>query len=340
MSAFDLANWMAILVSWTVIIIQLPLIEKSKLMLMLSFVMLLVPFAIVAKLFVLANLGTLLCSLTVLTSKKRSALAQIRLSMPLNGFGIAFLAALFVLPIVLQGAQGWLILLGLASKYWFLFSIAVLYSANRDNPRLKAAIAIISLLAGLLWNFKIAFAFFAFIAIHYIIINRSTKGLILFFVGVVASTSATYFLFLDAFLTFLEVSVLRPDYDYDSKIFGFSDGARLLIWSHYLENSIWVGRGDYYLPYTVPSHNIVVYLAHELGILGALIFGPIFVYFVVMIARRIGPIVALLFFLLFSLSSFGEYPSMWAYCVILAPVLFQSSVFHRKIVLFGNTQYG
>lgn len=340
MSAFDLANWIAILASWAVIAIQLSHVEKSKLMLMLSFVMLLVPFAMVAKLFVLANLGTLLCTLTVLTSKKRSAMAQVRLSMPLNGLGIAFLAALFVLPIVLQDAQGWLILLGLASKYWFLFSIATLYSANRDNSRFKAAIAIILLLAGLLWNFKIAFAFFAFITIHYVITNRSTKGLILFFVGVIASTGATYFLFLDAFLTFLEISVLRPDYNYDLKVFGFSDGARLMIWSHYLENSIWFGRGNYYLPDIVPSHNIVVYLAHDLGILGALIFGPIFVYFVVMIARRIGIIVALLFFLLFSLSSVGEYPSMWAYCVILAPVLLQSSVFHRKIVLFRNTQYG
>lgn len=340
MSAFDFANWIAILVSGIVIIIQLPRIEKSKLMLIFSSCMLLAPFALVTKLSVLVNLGTLLCSLIVLTSQKRIALAQGRLSMPLNGLGTLLLAAFFFLPIILQDAQGWLIVLGLAFKYWFLFSIAILYSANRDNYQVKLTIAIISLLAGLLWHFKIAFVFFAFIMIQFVMTNRSIKGLILLFFGSFALSAATYFMFIDAFLSFLEKSVLRPNYDYDTKILGFSDGARFLIWSHYLENSVWFGRGHYYLPEIVSSHNIVVHLAHELGILGALIFGSFFVYFVVMIARRIGSIVALLLFLSFSLSSVGEYASFWAYCVILAPVALQSSLFHRKIVLLRNMRYG
>lgn len=339
-SAFDLANLTAILASWFAIITQLPRIEKSKLILMLGFVMLLVPFAFWANISVLANLGTLLCSLTVLTSKKRLSLVQDRLSMPLNGLAIFFLAVLFFLPIILQDAQGWLILLGLASKYWFLFSIAILYSANSENYQAKVSIALISLMAGLLWNFKIAFVFFAFIAIQFAFTNRSAKGVIFLVVGTVALSALTYFVFLDTFLSFIEKSVLRPDYNHDTKILGLSDGARFMIWSHYLENSTWFGRGQYYLPSPVPPHNIVVYLAHELGIFGALIFGPFFLYFILMIARQIGFIAAILFFLSFSLSSVGEYASLWAYCIILGPVALQSSLFHKKIILFRNVLYG
>lgn len=340
MSAFDIANWMAIFVAWFALLMQSHRIEKSKLTLFILIVVLLAPFALVAKLSVIVNLVTLLCSLAFFTSSKRIRLAQPYFSMPFKSLGILFLAALFLLPIILKDAQGWMILLGLASKYWFLFSLAVLYSVNRDNYRIKAKIAVVTLLAGLLWNFKIAFVFFASVAIEYIIKTRSIKGLLAMAFGVAILFAATYFLFLDAFLLFLERSVLRPDYKYDTKIFGFSDGARLTIWAHYLENSVWFGRGEYFLPDVVPPHNIIVHIAHELGFLGVLTIGPLFLYFIVAAAFRNGIITALLFLLSLGLSSVAEYPSMWVYCFLLAPIILESPTLRKRLVLFRSTRFG
>lgn len=322
MEPFDLANSAAVLILWTVIGLLLTSVEKGTLMLMLSLLVLTSAFTFVASPSALINIGTLSCSLTLLTSRKAHNMPKIGRALRLNTFVYALIATLFFLPIALQDMRGWAIILGVAAKYWFLFSMAFVYSASATTDGRKIVVIAVTLLAALMWRFKLAFAFFAFLAIHFVLTTRSIRGSFSLIVSVVALSMITYLNFADEFSRFLHDSVLRPDYNYDTKLLGFSDGARLTIWSHYLEHSVWFGKGDSTIAETVPSHNIVVYLAHELGILGSLIFGPVLTYLTMKIAFQIGASLAFLLLLTFALSSVGEYPSIWAYCVIGAPVVF------------------
>lgn len=332
MNAFDLANWFALTIGLAALAIYPPRVSKLELSLIASAIATLIPLGLWSNFGALLNLTFLMSSLVLLFSRKRMERRPHSLSEPLNGLGKSVLIILFLAPPFLQEAGGWLIVLGSAAKYWFLFSVAIRYSfTNSDRVRKQMALAVLA--AGLLWAFKVALAFFLVILIHNIAKTRSAKQMLSLALGLgVILASAYYFLF-EKLNNFLLNSVFRPEYGGDTKVLGLSDGARLNIWTHYLENTAWVGKGNYYLPNPVPPHNIFVHIAHEFGWLGLFLIGPILAFIIGVLFKRAGFVFGSFVALSLTISSIGEFPSFWVFCFVLAPILFQSSYFHRNITL-------
>lgn len=333
MTAFEFANWFAVFVGGLAFVLVGARIKIVEVVLVLLIFIVLIPFALVSSFAVLFNVAALFLFTVVSFSAVQLSRLEHSAVMPLNLMGVVFLFFLFVAPVVLRKADGWLVLLGVASKYWFLFFMALLYSVCSNNYRTKALIAIVVFCAGVVWGFKAALLLFLFMLIHYAATGRSLKGLVvLCFWGVVSAGLAYVFLY-DQILDFLESSVLRPNYKYDTKIFGFSDGARINIWLHYLQNSVWFGKGGYDLPDVVASHNVFVHLVHELGVLGFMLVAPFFLMIFVLIALRVGVVFAGFFVISLNLSSVGEYACMWVFCVVFVPLLLRSDFFHKRIAL-------
>lgn len=336
MSAFDLANWLSLFIALTVALFWPRQLHSWQRLLVFVIFLVLLPFLFVAPSGIVINLFTLLLFMIAPLGPM-----SITFTRRLQGYSVsrvcgAFLLILFFTPIILGKVEGWLILLSVATQYWFLFSTAVLYGLYGNNYRLKLLLVVSALAGGLIWNFKISLVLFLLMTIHFILTTQSLKHSLRLIAGISALSAFAYVALSDKLLVFLERSVLRPDYDFDTKIGGVSDGGRVNIWTHYFDNSVWLGKGGYYLSDVIPSHNIFVHLVHELGILGLISVGPLFLFGFVVTAKRLGIIFSALLFMTLSLSSVGEYPSMWVYCLVIAPLLMTSSLFIKPRAVSGR----
>jgi hypothetical protein len=243
-------------------------------------------------------------------------------------FGWIMVAFFFLAPFVLINTTGWTIVLFSAAAYWFMYVCVNFYELT-NSKNVKAIIGFIVFTAGLLWGFKLAILIGSMILLIQIFNAFSSgKSFVLMVALAICTSLASYFNYSQIEL-FIYQSLLRPDYDLDVKVLGLSDGGRLNLWMHYIENAELLGKGQYYMPDEVPTHNIFVHLIHEFGILGLYFIGPVIFYLIIRIARNNGFIFFCLILASLNLSSIGEFPAFWVPCLIFTRLLASSLIIAR-----------
>ncbi len=242
--------------------------------------------------------------------------------------GWVVISFLFSAPFFLKDTAGWTVVLFGAVAYWFLFVCANLFELT-NNRNLKSIIGFLVFSAGLLWQFKLALLMGAVIILFQLFNSSSVKKSLTLFVVFISFVFLVAYFQYDQIELFLYKSVLRPDYDLDVKVLGFSDGGRVNLWHHYVENSAFLGKGQYHMPDIVPTHNIFIHLIHEFGFLGFFLIAPVFFYLILRIAKNNSFVVFCLIFTTLGYSSVGEFPVFWVPCIVLARLLISLPFFTR-----------
>jgi hypothetical protein len=242
--------------------------------------------------------------------------------------GWIIMSFFFLTPFPLVKAEGWAIVLFSAAAYWFLYVYVSLYEST-NNMSLRSIIGFLVFAAGLLWGFKLAILIgLTIILVQLFNSFSSGKSFALLVALAVGVSLASYFYYAQIEL-FMYQSLLRPDYDLDVKVLGLSDGGRLNLWMHYIENSELLGKGQYNMPDVVPTHNIFVHLIHEFGMLGFFLIAPVIFCLFFRIAKYNGFIYFFLILTTLNLSSIGEFPVFWVPCLIFARLLTSSLIIAR-----------
>lgn len=240
------------------------------------------------------------------------------------------LFVLVFLTFYVDKSIGIFLFVSLAIIYWALCLTIILYSIEwRSDDRIWYAILIF--VTGFAWEFKLAIFISIVMLVNYLFYQISIKHAIS--AGVLLSLLAVIVMFAEPakIMMFLEKSVFRPEFSDDTKILGFSDGMRLSIWDHYIDNSVFFGKGYYYLPEVVPTHNIIVHLIHEFGWIGFFLLMPAFVFLTIRLYRNVNFVFFIFMIATLNLSSVGEYAVIWVPCFLILPFLITSYLFRRRL---------
>lgn len=276
-----------------------------------------------------ANIALLLMALYFVFHPRNNYVALNSNSQYINFISILGLILIFITVLLLAGKVGWQSVASSSLKYWLIYALVFVFSIQQKEQS-KVKIGLILFVVGLIWQFKFAIFMAGILVVFHFLSTRSSKIRLLYVLGLSVSIGAAILLFPDYLNDFIDRSVLRPDYKYDTNFFGISDGARLKIWISYLEGSVWLGNGEFNLPDLLPTHNFFIYVAHEGGFIPMIIFGTIFLYLVIRISFYFSYTMAILIFVSFNISSMAEYASTWVICLIVLPSYFGSKWSRRR----------
>jgi hypothetical protein len=336
MYTFALLNWLAMFVCLFIIAVMVCFFKVSRkyylLFLYVICVCLMLTLGKGVRVDTTLNFALLIISLTIIFCQPKS-MKYFRRNLLLSSKSIFFPVFLSILLIIIyynNYSFSWYIHLSLLITYFLIFYLINIIEFVK-SIKVKFLCTIFLCLIFVFIFFKLLLLVLIGLLINEFIYKRKivyNVSLLIFLIS---------FIFFNIFFnsenlgTFLEMSLFRPNYNIDTKIFSFSDGGRLNIWEYYLNNTLWFGKSGIDLADDmVAPHNIFISIANECGFLGVILLGPVLVYNLWRIYKNFSLPFFLFFFASLNLSEVGGLSSYWVSIFVFVPIIISLLNFSQK----------